>query len=135
MVFGGERQIYGHNHHVGSETTIIDYKPTTTSGTSSVTVSFSVEGITYSWTYSTPSVSIDDCGDKSKRRAAWYHNVDPYSNTAKHTYTIEPGVFVSVPKGEKTTAIGDYSVNFLYLGFLYNHILKPDFCPYYWAKN
>ncbi len=122
--------------HEVLEGNILDYDPTTTVGESSVTISFSPEGVQYSWTYSTPDVTIYDKGDMSQGIAAWNHEIYYMSNAARYPYKVKPGVLVSVPKGGETWAMGDYKVTFRYfLADLYRKTLKPSFCPVFWARK
>lgn len=79
----------------------MDYGPTTPGGESSVTISFSPAGVEYSWAYSIPDVTIHDEGDMSEGIAAWNHEIYYRSSASRYTYTVKPGVLVSVPKGHR----------------------------------
>lgn len=87
-----------------------DYKPTTTIGTSTITVGLSVsvqgdrDGISpgvslyVEWSYSTPDVIVLDQSDFSQMKAAWWHDIDETKFVGSYTYLSEPGAIFRFPE-------------------------------------
>lgn len=93
---------------------LTDYAPTTTSGTSSVTVSIGVTaGVNgarvtagFSYSYSISDVQVLDHSDFSTEEASWEHVIDSTKNVGKYTYYCKPGLQVRLPDGWSFAAAG-----------------------------
>ncbi|NOZ88420.1 MAG: hypothetical protein GXO15_00655 [Crenarchaeota archaeon] len=102
-----------------------DYDPTTTAGTTSVSVTLSVsasgdrDGISpgvslaVSWTYSIPDVVVRDLSDFSQEMAKWIHYINPAALVGVSTYLAEPGAIFRLPEGGtyswKTVTLGQWA--------------------------
>jgi hypothetical protein len=84
-----------------------DYSPTTTPGTTTVSVSIGVSAgengaqvsASQSWSYTIQDVFVHDQSDYSKELAKWWHDVDEGKAVGSDTYQIEPGATIRVPNG------------------------------------
>mgnify|MGYP000368557844 CR=1 FL=1 len=73
---------------------LTDHDPTTTSGQTTVTVSLTAASsptFSTSWSYTVSDVVVLDKSDASIHRAAWEHDIDPFSMVAENTYLHKPG--------------------------------------------
>jgi hypothetical protein len=104
-----------------------DYGPTTSSGTTTVSMSASVgvgmaiQGPTASasfsvgWSYSTPDVMVIDDSSFGTNTLNLFHQINVYSNAAQHTYVAEPGAIyegVKNSSGSTFYSIDTYTAEF-----------------------
>jgi hypothetical protein len=93
---------------VGCPSTLFDYGPTTTSGTSTVAHTIGISagassngvvsaGINFSRTvsYAIPDVQVHDHSSFIQNKAEWFHQINAGSNSAKDTYYIQPGAIIT----------------------------------------
>ncbi len=87
-----------------------DYDPTTTSGTSSVSVALgaSVSGdrdgvspgvsLSAGWSHSISDVVVQDLSDFGQQKAKWIHHINPAALVGSSTYLAKPGVIFRFPE-------------------------------------
>ena len=101
---------------------LVDYDPTTTSGTSTTGVSLTAAagtsgpsvGFTWSWSYSIADVVVLDYSDYSTHTAYWQHDIDHWSPTVgEHTYQSKPGFVVKTSPQSASFIDAWYKVKFV----------------------
>jgi hypothetical protein len=83
-----------------------DYAPTTTSGTTTVSVSIGVSAgedgaqvsVFQSWSYKIPDVRVYDESDYYQELAKWRHDIAENKAVGSNTYQIEPGATLRFPQ-------------------------------------
>jgi hypothetical protein len=101
---------------------LVDYDPTTTSGTSTVGVSIAAAagpsgpsvGFTWSWSYSIADVVVLDRSDYSENLAYWEHDIDRSMPVGFYTYQCKPGFTVKTGQDDYTYVRAWYNVRFVH---------------------
>lgn len=84
-----------------------DYEPTSTSGSTSTSYSLSLgadasgpnAGLSKSFTYTQPDVSVSDQSDVSNGRIKWVYGINFESNAGTSTMKVNPSGVIRVPQG------------------------------------
>lgn len=113
------------------------YGPTTTSGTSSASVSLSwgvdasgvSVGMSTSWEYSVPDVTVADQSNYADDFFRTVHDVDESKGVGMNTYKIEPGTIVSTLKSSNNGAYRAYDNYEVVFCNTYEHLWPWD--PYF----
>jgi hypothetical protein len=94
-------------NYVNTSFKLLDYDPSTTSGTGTAAISLAVgassSGLsgtaTKQWSYAITDMPVSDRGDLGTNYAEWWHNVNEAALVGTSTTKVEPGSLVRVPNG------------------------------------
>ncbi len=105
----------------------VDYAPTTTFGSETVSVSISASAsggpsAEDAWSYSRTEMQITDSSDYSVGRIQWRHDIDVGNNPAFSTFNAHPGHTMRVSQGEEC----------IYWNSNYARFARPIVAPWWW---